>query len=202
MSMKSAALLMVTAAMGLAACTGHQTPARAWVVRTYPGDGMVATLTQPPDWTVQLPPANAHYAAVFAYLGSFPLRPFCHKTANRVFCSPGEAGAFPPGGVVVILGTGGYGPGPQSRERLLSYGRPTKLGGRRASVQQLDGRSCLGSGADHQLLYRVDDGRAQGLFSISFCWRGDGASLGRDVRRVASSLRLRPDPTATSPHPS
>lgn len=119
MSMKSAALLMVTAAMGLAACTGHQTPARAWVVRTYPGDGMVATLTQPPDWTVQLPPANAHYAAVFAYLGSFPLRPFCHKTANRVFCSPGEAGAFPPAALWSSWELAATGPG-HSRESACS----------------------------------------------------------------------------------
>ncbi len=179
------------------------TPGAPWVVQEFHGDGLVVTLDHPAPWHSQLQPLSIHYAAVFGYLANYPLQPFCtHPSATSFECSWANVGKIPLDGVVVSFGTSGYGPGPGVKAQLLSQGTPTTIDGRRASERSGSGSVCGGSGADHALTLWIDDGKAAGVFDISFCWHGSDPSLAEAVNKVATTLTLRPDPTNAGPFPS
>jgi hypothetical protein len=174
-----------------------------WEVQDFHGDGLVVTLDHPVAWTSQLQPLSLHYTAIFGFLANFPLKQFCtHPTVSSFECTWANIGTIPMNGVLVTFGTEGYGPGPGGKSQLLSLGTPTTIGGRRASERSGSGSACLGSGVDHALTLWIDDGKAAGVFDITFCWVGGAPSLADDVNTVATGLRLRPDPTHAGPFPS
>jgi hypothetical protein len=176
-------------------------PSGQWVTQSFHGAGLVVSLDHPVSWRSQLQPLSIHYSATFAFLSNFTLQQFCtHPTTSSFECTWADAGTVPTGGVIVMFGTEGYGPGPGIPAQLLSEGTPTTVDGRRAAEQT--GTMCLGVGADHRTTYFVDDGQPQGLFDITFCWRGSSTAFAGDVRAVVSRLTLRPDPTDSGPHPN
>jgi hypothetical protein len=169
------------------------------VTRTYHGDSLLVTLVQPATWTSQLRPLGIHYSDTFAFLANFPLTQFCHATPVSFTCLWARAGSYPPGGMLVILGTRGYNPLPA--DQRFGTGTPTTVDGHRARVSTSTGSGCLGVGADHSLDYSVDDGRPQGVFYITFCWRGAGKALERQALAVVDQLRIGADPRQEGPYP-
>jgi hypothetical protein len=193
-----------TAAVGaLASAAPSSTQGVHWVDQDFHGDGLVVTLDHPVAWRSQLKPLSLHYTAVFGFLANFPLQQFCsHPTSSSFECIWANAGKVPTDGVLVEFGTEGYGPGPQPKGQLLSHGTPTTIDGHRASEQSGNGAGCLGTGADHSLALWIDDGKPAGVFDITFCWLGSNPALAEDVRKAASRLSMRPDPSNSGPFPS
>jgi hypothetical protein len=134
-------------------------------------------------------------------VANFPLNPhWCTfdngAGASGVACIWNEVGAFPEDGVLMTLGTGGYGPGPSSQG--LGPGQPITINGREARLVENDnGGDCLGVGATSFRSFTVKDGKSQGVFNISFCFSGPGDRvLQHEARVVVATLRMRSDPKA------
>ena len=211
-SMGVKVLALCTVGVALSSCAGASaatlsstmpsaSPGGQWVTERFHGAGLVVTLDHPVAWTSQLQPLSIHYSATFGYLANFPLRQPCwHPSSSSFECTWAKmVGTMPVGGMLVTFGVEGYGPGPGLPAQMLSQGTPTTIDGHRAAVQT--GNGFLGTGADHNATYVVDDGPTGGVFDIRFLWRGSAASLADDVRTVVSRLTLRADPTNTGPYP-
>ena len=158
---------------------------------------MDATLDLPSGWVERLPGRSFHYSANFVYVANFPIEQFCGGSA----CRGTDAGAYPPGGVIVTMGAvGNSSRGPNIPVAPVPT---TMLGTRSATVRTYPDGSCLGVGADHSLSYFVNDAPLKQGFFLDFCWRGDGTdTIEHQVQRSASSLQLVDDPSATFPRPS
>ncbi len=114
-----------------------------------------------------------------------------------VTCVWKNVGTFPAHGVLMTLGTSGYGPGPTSQG--LGPGARISINGREARmIQEDNGGSCLGVGASSSLGITVNDGEDQGVFNASFCFSGPNEAVRQNQAKVVvSTLHLRSDPTAS-----
>lgn len=160
------------------------------------GDGLKAEISHPPSWRTQLPGRAFHYDDTWAYVGSFGLnRSWCGNPPNSGACIWSQLGRFPDGGILMTIGTYGYGPAPGNAGPLLGTGSVLTVAGHRARKTIGSGSSCLGTGADRSVTYDVQDGRPQGALVVSFCSRGlSSGRLGTLAAEVVGSLRLKSAP--------
>ena len=173
----------------------------SWVESTYRADGLLVTMNHPPSWTARLPGRGFHYADVWSFVANFPLNPHWCTFNNGVggsgvACIWKQVGTFPKNGVLMTLGTGGYGPGPSTQ--ALGGGKPISINGREARMLVFDtGQGCLGVGEKSSLRFTVKDGERQGEFNLLFCFSGPkDRVLQNEARVVVATLHMRPDPKA------
>jgi hypothetical protein len=165
-------------------------------------DSLRVSFQHPTSWRSLLQPLGLHYDATFAFLANFPLRQFCHQVPNSFTCLWADLGPYPAIGVLMTFGTFGYGPGPMSRQELLGPGAHLKVGGRTARRRVSDGVGCLGTGAQHAVSYTVVDGEPQGIFGVTFCYRGPPRrQLTAQIDRVMRTMRIAPGPPGVGAQP-
>lgn len=167
----------------------------SWVKTKYRADGLLVTLTRPPSWRPRLPAQGDVYSDIWSFVANFPLNRNC-VTVSHGGCVWRGGGTFPKNGVLMTLGTGGYGPTQVSQG--LGPGRPISINGRDARMV-LTGNDdgCLGVGASSSLDFAVKDGERQGEFDLSFCFSGPKDRVLQDqARLVVATLHMRSDPDA------
>jgi hypothetical protein len=152
--------------------------------------GVTVVVHHPSDWHRQLSPQNRHYSEATALLANFELHDPCTPTnlGQGISCHDELMGAFPQDGVLVTIGWTSGGPGPHTPDELLAKGTPTTVGGRRAGRTQDVGKTCAGIGATHSIDYVIDSGAVGMAARVSFCWRGDDASVAAQIRDSAATL--------------
>jgi hypothetical protein len=180
----------------------------SWVRTTYRADGLLVTLAHPPSWTPRLPAQGFHYADTWSFVANFPLnRNWCVHGTSSLTCIGKNLGTFPPKGLLMTLGTGGYEPAFNAESQGLGPGTRITINGRDARLTLADaqmlqaqgGGLCLGVGATGALGVRVDDGARQGEFDLSFCFSGPNEKALEDQARVVvATLHIRSDPSAPS----
>jgi hypothetical protein len=179
-----------------------QIPA-SWTNSTFHGDSLTVSFDHPGSWRSELKPLSFHYSDIFGFLSNFTLQPFCHSYATSYDCIWAQAAQFPANGVLMTFGTVGYGPGIESGRALLGPGRATPIGGRAAHRVSGNGRGCLGTGATASVSYAVVDGKTQGIFGVTFCYRGAQPGKFRsEADGVAQTLRLNRGPSGVGAQPS
>lgn len=180
--------------------SSHQT----WTYSSFTGAGLHVRFEHPAAWQSQLRPLGLHYSATLGFLANFHLNQFCGSPSPTSYrCIWADLGPFPPDGILMEFGTGGYGPGPMTQKELLGSGHRVTVGGHTARRQLGSGVGCLGTGAQSSVIYRVTDGQAQGIFSIDFCLRGPyRKSMQTQIDRVIRSFRITPGPPGVGVQPS
>ena len=202
------ALLAALAVAALASCGAQSNEAGTrdvpqWVRSTFHGDGLTVSFAHPPSWRIRVAGRGFHYYDAFAYVANFGLDKYwCGNPENSGACTWSELGNYPPGGMLVSFGTGGYGPGAETQQQLLGSGKSLTIGRHRGRRRSGSGQGCLGIGADASVSYSMIDGKSQGIFGIAFCYRGPHlSSLQAEADRVARSIRLGPGPQNLGPGP-
>ena len=95
----------------------------SWVRTTYRADGLLVTLAHPPSWTPRLPAQGFHYADTWSFVANFPLnRNWCVHGTSSLTCIGKNLGTFPPKGLLMTLGTGGYEPAFNAESQGLGPG--------------------------------------------------------------------------------
>jgi len=179
-----------------------QLPAN-WTKSTFHGDSLTVSFDHPKSWESQLGPNGFHYSDTFAYLSNFTLRQFCQGTNGGFSCIWANLGPFPPDGVLMTFGTGGYGPGTETRRQLLGGGTKVLIEGRLAHRSVGTGQGCLGTGGESSLSFAIVDGRPQGAFYVNFCFRAPHLSVLRsEADRVAKTTHIERGPPLIGAQPS
>lgn len=175
----------------------------AWSHSTFHGDSLTVAFAHPSTWRSQLGPLSLHYGDTFAFVANFSLLPFCGSSAPGSFgCLWAKLGPYPPNAVLMTFGTTGYGPGQLTQTQLLGHGTPVLVGGHQARRTMGIGQGCLGTGATNSESYSVLDGRSQGAFWITFCFRGPNEHLlMSDADQVVGGLSLVPGPSGVGAQP-
>lgn len=169
------------------------TSTRGWAEHTFTDDGLAVQIRYPSSWTKQLGSCGFDYADDWAAVANFPLNRTWCRVRGPVYWS--QIGTFPAtGGVLMTLGTSGYGPIPRG---LPTTGRALIIDGRRARLSVEQTGPYLGTGSTGARLYSIADGHTQGHFDLSFTYSGSPSPrMVAELAAVADSVRIRPDPDA------
>ncbi len=159
-----------------------------WTVDTFAGSGVRVTLEHPSDWARQLHAYDFHYHQALGLLANWPLHEFCHIGPSPGSCVWNAIGTPPPSGVIVGVGTAGYGPG---LSLTTPPGLPLIINGRRAGRSAfLDGR-CGAAARAETIAYGIEDGLSQGYVTLDICFIPSGnARLTAIADQVAHTVRI------------
>lgn len=149
----------ILGSLTLAACTGDITP--AWLTPSPPPfrhfDDQGLSFDYPGTWNKAQFVVISSFSNVIVDLSTAPLADPCDRTPGSIACVRSAVAALEPDGVLVEWTRRSW-PGWTFDP---TAGRPTQVGGRRATLQTFDSppdaSGCQGIGAECALLVTIDD---------------------------------------------